>query len=352
MDSLRAKKEAWEMDSDDVELMDILPACFVRWLYHPNVFVLVSGAAEEEYFPGVSAYDIQDLMYNHCSSFKYSDPQVKILDGAKTGLAIMGMVVNGYTHKPIKKKVAQHWFTHLMACLPEKGGNERWHGYSKCPFWRLLAVLYQWRIPYNIAAWYMVQDVWTLLSFLYLLVQRHLQLHCREGPYCNAWAWDVIRSVLSSHQDEPRVGLEGFEWSIPVWEWDVLQERHAVTSSSTPALKPSGPEYANVAEAVPSPQLGYQVEAAPSSQPNKQKRPDEDYHQENASGLPGVFVRDKELERPFKRRKRGCFYAEPLVISAKVHVQNMRVMYPEMGQRCGFCGGCHHKMSVRCEMAG
>ncbi len=139
--------------------------------------------------------------------------------------------------------------------------------------------------------------------------------------------------------------MEGFEWSIPVWEWNELQERHAVTSSSLPkAFKPSRPGYTGVAEAVSSPQpgLGYQVEATPPSRPNKHKRPDEDCHQENASGLPGVFIRDRELERPFKRRKRGRFYAEPLVLSAKMCAQNAQVVYPEMGQQCGFCGGCHH----------
>ncbi len=135
MDSLRAEKEAWGMDYDDVTLMDILPACFVRWLYNTNTFILVSGANEEEYFPGVDTYDIQDLMYSHRSSFKYSNPRVEVLDSAKTGLAIMSMVANEYTHKPIKKKVAERWFTHLMARLPEKGGNERWHGYLKWPYW-------------------------------------------------------------------------------------------------------------------------------------------------------------------------------------------------------------------------
>ncbi len=190
----------------------------------------------------------------------------------------------------------------------------------------------------------MVQDVWTLLSFVFLLVQRRLQLHDSwEGPYYDAWAWDVIQSVLSPHQNEPRVGLEGFEWSIPVWEWKELQEPHAVTSSS-PAFEPSGPGYTRAAGAAPLPQPNpdYQVEATPPSRPNKRKRLDEDCHQENASGLPSVFNRDKRLEMPYKRRKKGRVYVEPLVLSAKMQAQNARVMYPEMGQQCGFCGGCHH----------
>ncbi len=331
VDSLRAEKEAWGVN-DDITLMDILPVRFVRWLYNTNAFILVSGGAEKEYFPGVDMYDVQELMYSHHSSFKYSNPQVKILDSAKTGLAIMSMVANGYTHKPIKKKVAKCWFTHLVA-RPE----EKFHGYSKWPYWRLLAVLYQWKVPYDTAAWYMVQDVWVPLSFAFMLVQRHLQLHDGwEGSYSDAWAWDIIRGVLSPHQNEPRVGLEGFEWSIPVWEWKELQEPHAVTSS--PALEPSGPGHTSVVEASPSPQLGYQVEATSSSRPLKRKQPDEG-HQENASGLPGVFDRDRDLEMPFKRRKKGRSYAEPLVLSAKMRAQNARAMYPEMGQHCGFCGG-------------
>ncbi len=275
--------------------MDILPACFVRWLYSTNSFILVSGANEEEYFPGVDTYDIQDLMYSHRSSFKYSNPRVSVLDGTKTGLAILGMVANGYTHKPIKKKVAECWFAHLTH--PE----EKFHGYSRWPCWRLPAVLYQWKVPYEIAAWYMVQDVWTPLSFVFLLVQRRLQLRDSwEGSYSDAWAWDVIRGVLSPHRNEPRVGLEGFEWSIPVWEWKELQELHAVTSPSSPALEPSGPGYTSVvAGASPSPQLGYQVKAATSSRPNKRKQPDEG-HQENVSGLLGVFDRDRDLEMPYK----------------------------------------------------
>ncbi len=49
----------------------------------------------------------------------------------------------------------------------------------------------------RIAAWYMVQDVWTPLSFVFMLVQRRLQLHDGwEGPYYDAWAWEVIRDVV------------------------------------------------------------------------------------------------------------------------------------------------------------
>ncbi len=343
VDSLCAERRAWEPADDDITLMEILPSRLVRWLRHSNSYILVSGAAKEAYFPGVSSYDIQDLMYNHCSSFKYSDPQVQVLDCAKTGLAIIGMVASGYTHKPIKKKVAQRWFTHLMARLPEREG--KWHGYSKWPVWRLPAILYQWRVSYDVAAWYMVQDVWTPLSFLYLLVQHQLQLHCQEGPYSNAWAWSTIREVLSSHRSKPKVCLEGFKWSIPVWEWDTLQERHTVTSSQAIELSTSTPsrrEYSSAAGTSSSSQLGYEVEATPSSQPGKRKRPDEEQDQENARELPGVFARDSELERPYKRRKRGHFYEEPLVLSVKMRAQNARVMYLEMGQRCGFCGGCHH----------
>ena len=231
----------------------------------------------------MDTYDIQELMYSHCSSFKYSHPQVKILDGAKTGLAMMSMVANDYTHKPIKKKVAERWFAHLAR--PE--GKS--HGYSKWPSWRILAVLYQWRVPYDIAAWYMIQDVWVPLSFTFMLVQRRLQLHDgREGSYTNAWAWSVIRDVISPHRNEPRIGLEGFEWTIPVWEWNELQS--------------SGPGHAGVvAGTSPSSQLGHQAEAPTSSRPLKRKQPDEenDCYQENISGLPGVF--DRELERPYKR---------------------------------------------------
>ncbi len=110
-------------------------------------------------------------MYSHRASFKYSHPQVKILDGAKTGLAMISMVANDYTHKPIKKKVTERWFAHLAR--PE--GKS--HGYSKWPSWRIPAVLYQWKVPYDVAAWYMVQDMWVPLSFLFMLVQRRLQLH-------------------------------------------------------------------------------------------------------------------------------------------------------------------------------
>ncbi len=48
------------------------------------------------------------------------------------------------------------------------------------------------------------------------------------------------------------------------------------------------------------------------------------------------------LERPFKCKKEGRFYATPLVISPRVGAHNARVMFPEMGQRCGFCRECHH----------
>ncbi len=193
MDSLRAEKEAWGVDYDDVTLMDILPAHFVRWLYSTNSFILVSGANKEEYFPELDTYDIQDLMYNHRSSFKYSNPRVSVLDGTKTGLAIISMVANGYTHKPIKKKVAERWFAHLVP-RPE----EKFHGYSKWPYWQLPAVLYQWRVPYDTAAWYMVQDVWVPLSFAFMLVQRHLQLLQTAGRGLTTTSGPGMLSMESS----------------------------------------------------------------------------------------------------------------------------------------------------------
>ncbi len=122
--------------------MDLLPSHLACYLCHLDTCTLVSGIAEEEYFLGVYWYDIQELMLYFHPSFEYSDPQVQILDREKTGLSPIGMVANDYTHKPIKKNVAKCWFTHLIARLPEKQGTERWHGYSKGPFWHIPNVLY------------------------------------------------------------------------------------------------------------------------------------------------------------------------------------------------------------------
>ncbi len=88
-------------------------------------------------------------------------------------------------------------------------------------------MLYQWRVPYDVAMWFMVQDIWTPLSFLYMLVQHQLLCHCKEEePYTNAWSWKFIQGVLYGHRsrgDEPDVSLEGLEWSISMDEWLEVQ---------------------------------------------------------------------------------------------------------------------------------
>ncbi len=55
---------------------------------------------------GSVVLDIQELMLNFHPRSEYSDPQVQILDHEKTDLALIGMVANDYTHKPIKKNIA------------------------------------------------------------------------------------------------------------------------------------------------------------------------------------------------------------------------------------------------------
>ncbi len=76
------------------------------------------------------------------------------------------------------------------------------------------------------------------------------------------------------------------------------------------------------------------VEPASSSRPLKRKREE--------GQLEAIFYRDPILERPFKRRKGGRAYARPLYLSARVRSVNSRIQLPELGQRCGFCGACHH----------
>ncbi len=208
----------------------------------------------------------------------------------------------------------------------------------------------------------MVQDVWTPLSFLYMLIQHQLLRHCKEeGPYTNAWSWRFIQGVLYGHhsrEDGLDVSQEGLEWSISMDEWLELQgcprvaPRAPETSTSLPATKVEEPaptstglkEYSSAAGTVS------------SFWPGKRKRPDEEEDREGGSGHPGVFVWDSILERPFKRRKEGRIYATPLIISARVRARNAKVMFPEMGQRCGFCRGCHHmyafgKAQVACPYA-
>ncbi len=79
--------------------------------------------------------DIQDLFQRYGAALTFSDPRVQTMDGEKTSLALIGMVANDYTHKPLKKYLAKCWFTHLLDCLPEKVSEEKWHDYSKWPAW-------------------------------------------------------------------------------------------------------------------------------------------------------------------------------------------------------------------------
>ncbi len=102
------------------------------------------------------------------------------------------------------------------------------------------------------------------------------------GALQQCMEWSAIRDVLSSRRSKPEVCLEGFEWSIPVWEWQELQ-RHTVTSSTPETIEPSTstpsrPEYSSSARTSSSSRPGYKVETTPSlSRPGKCKRPDEDH---------------------------------------------------------------------------
>ncbi len=75
-----------------------------------------------KYFLGVVCYDVQLIFQRYHEVLTFSDPRVQTLDGEKTGPAIVGMMTNDYTHKPIRKALARHWFTHL---LPHRGALYR-----------------------------------------------------------------------------------------------------------------------------------------------------------------------------------------------------------------------------------
>ncbi len=90
--------------------MDLLLGHLVLHLQDPNTTVLISGARERRHFGPMTTVDAQHLYTLNKHRFKFTDPAVSQWHQAKSGLTIISMVVNDYSHKPMKNALAREWF--------------------------------------------------------------------------------------------------------------------------------------------------------------------------------------------------------------------------------------------------
>ncbi len=178
----KLKRERPEADS----VLELLPIHLVRHLRSARTIVLVSED-ETKYLDSVQCTDIKSIFIRYRSTFSFHDDRVALKDCGQSGPAIISMVANDYSHKPMSRELAKRWFSHLVDRMPEEERRkDQWHGYSRWPRWRYSGVLYDWTLPHDVTTWYMVHDVWAPLSFVYMVIQRQL-VHLREDrPYSNA----------------------------------------------------------------------------------------------------------------------------------------------------------------------
>ena len=58
--------------------------------------------------------------------------------------------------------------------------SHQWHGYARWPKWRFPGVRYHWRVSLDVITSYMSHDVWTPISFVYILEQCQI-FHLKEA---------------------------------------------------------------------------------------------------------------------------------------------------------------------------
>ncbi len=161
------RTRAGVVDALSEGVMDTLPPRFrLEVLCHPNIYKLVSGLSEEKGTFG-SLTRMVDVQAMYCDAI----PPEEVCPSArsKRGLAIIGMAANGYTHKPHIAKTPQA----SQALLAEWTGMSPYPG-EGWPRWRNHGFLYSWTCGTRLNDWYMVQDVWTPLAFLFMVLRRKI----------------------------------------------------------------------------------------------------------------------------------------------------------------------------------
>ncbi len=142
-----------------------LVACF-----NARFIRFISGARETRHFGPMTTVDVHLYTLNK-HWFKFTNLAVSQQHQAKRGLTIISMVVNDYSHKPMKNTLAKEWFG-FFGPYPSKAG---WCGYNQWPSWRKdNRCLYHWRHHERLHHWYMAHDVWVPLSFILMLAQGDL----------------------------------------------------------------------------------------------------------------------------------------------------------------------------------
>ena len=145
-------------------VMDTLPPLFcMEVLCCENIFKLVLGGSQEEgtFSHLLTVVDVQEV---YCHMI----PPVDVCPSAHTkhGLAVIGMVANGYAHKPNIAKTPQA----SLSLFAEWTGKELYLDQG-WPRWRNYEHLYTWTCGQALNSWHMAQDVWSPLAFLFILLK-------------------------------------------------------------------------------------------------------------------------------------------------------------------------------------
>ncbi len=104
------------------------------------------------------------------------------------------MAANRYVHKPQLAQTlrASH------ALLAEWKGMEPYPGHD-WPHWRHWGHLYTWTCGSNLSHWYMAQDIWTSLAFVFYLLKHNV---------CNTAALAKTLAAAVRHLLLPFIGIE------------------------------------------------------------------------------------------------------------------------------------------------
>ncbi len=157
-------------------------------LHDQRTSILVSGAGESHHFGPITMVSVQHLFMANWHRFKYANPTVATRHGGNSGMGIISMVINDYSHKPMKTQLPQDWFDFL-------GPHCRWLGWcgynSSRQRPRFASQLY-W-LP--------------LTSTTVPGMPASTRTHCCSGegsPYCLLWRWFCWAKYLHDACCQPR----------------------------------------------------------------------------------------------------------------------------------------------------
>ncbi len=93
--------------------MDLLPAHLLDHLWDALTVVLVLVSGESRHFRPICLVGVQHLFTLNRHWFSYTNSSMSLKHFGKSGVALISMITNNYCHKPMKRNLAEDWFSGL-----------------------------------------------------------------------------------------------------------------------------------------------------------------------------------------------------------------------------------------------